>query len=93
MSNDFVLADGCRPLIEADDITVFMDENEIERAVFRVDGNQDPLPHCDPNSFGYALVMVNFIDASEGVAVCEVVELAALLNYGKDFEAEVIGYL
>lgn len=26
MSNDFVLAEGCRPSIEADDITICMDE-------------------------------------------------------------------
>lgn len=95
LDNEFELADGCETIHAAKDITIFYDQNGVERAVFRIDGNRDPLPHCDPNTFGYALIMINFIDAHEGVAICEVTHLASLLAgiSDEDFEAEVISLL
>lgn len=95
MDNEFELAEGCEAIHTSRDITIFYDKDRVERAVFRIDGNQDPLPHCDPNTFGYALIMINFIDAHEGVAICEVAHLASLLAgiSDEDFEAEVISLL
>ena len=91
MANRFVLADGCEPILEENGITVFLDEGGVERAVFNIDTNEDPLPHCDPNSFGYAIIMVNFKDLNEGIAICEVVELESLIQRSAEaFGAQVI---
>ncbi|MGR6092666.1 hypothetical protein ACU4IU_19090 [Brevibacterium sp. CSND-B09] len=90
MEHDFVLADECQPIIEAEGITIFVDPEGVDRAVFRIDDNQDPIPGCDPSEYGYALLMVNFIDSHEGVAICEVLHVQQLVDYGRDFSAEVV---
>lgn len=90
MVNDFELADGCKEILAEKDITVFTDTHGEQRAVFRIDNNQDPLPHCDPNRFGYALTMVNFIDGHEGVAICSVVDVTELLASHPNLGLEVI---
>lgn len=74
----FELTTDCEEIISADDLTIYYDRDGVERAVFRIDANQAPLPHCDPNTFGYALVMINYI--GEGVAICEVTHLASLIG-------------
>ncbi|MGV2822437.1 hypothetical protein ABZX73_16325 [Brevibacterium casei] len=93
MDSEFVLADGCEPLIEVKDLTIFIDPGGVVRAAFRIDSNQDPLPHCNPNKYGYALAMINFIDGNEGVAICEVVNIEEWLEYNKEFGVELIDNL
>ncbi|GAA1645581.1 hypothetical protein GCM10009700_35000 [Brevibacterium sanguinis] len=93
MASNFALAEGCEPLIEVEDLTVFTDPDGVERAVFLIDGNHDPLPHCNPNDFGYALTMINFIDGNEGVAICEVVNIREWLEYNKEFGLELVDNL
>ncbi|MGO2037001.1 MAG: hypothetical protein ACTH2U_11020 [Brevibacterium sp.] len=93
MASDFVLAEDCQPIVESKDLKIFTDPNGVERAVFRIDENQDPLPHCDPNSFGYALSMINFIDGNEGVAICEVVNVEEWVAYNQEFGLEVVAHL
>lgn len=88
--NDFVLAEGCEEILVQEDITVFIGPDGAERAVFRIDENQDPLPHCDPNRHGYALTMVNFIDGNEGIAICDVIRVSDLLSMSSDVEVEVV---
>lgn len=90
LASDFVLSDQCELVMEEQDITIFIGPDQVERAVFRVDEETDPLPHCDPNVYGYALVKVDFIDRNEGVAVCEVVHINSWLTYAKEFGVEVM---
>lgn len=93
MATEFVLADGCELLLEQEDLTVFTDPDGVERAIFRIDTNQDPLPHCNPNDHGYALTMINFIDGNEGVAICEVVDIREWVEYNKEFGMELVDNL
>lgn len=88
MVNDFVLTDECEEILVDKDITVFIGPYGQTRAIFRIDENQDPLPHCDPNRFGYALTMINFIDGNEGIAICNVVSVSEFLANYPDFELE-----
>lgn len=79
MSADgFVIGDSCTVLHDAPGFIVYTDAHGITRAVLSIDEDSNPLSGCDPNRHGYALVMVNYIDAAEGVAVCEVVSMAEL---------------
>lgn len=87
---EFELADGCEEIHRSKDIVIFYDPEGVTRAVFRIDQNQDPLPHADPNRFGWALTMINFIDGNEGVAICEVVNVRDLLAGVEGWEAEII---
>lgn len=87
---EFELADGCEEIHRSKDIVIFYDETGTTRAVFRIDENQDPLPHADPNGFGWALTMINFIDGHEGVAICEVVNIRDILVGVDEWEAEII---
>lgn len=90
MVNDFVLADGSEEILVDRDITVFIGPDGVERAAFRLDENEDPLPHCDPNRFGYALTMIQFIDGNNGFAVCEVMKLSDLLSLSAGIEMEMV---
>lgn len=90
MAGSFELSDACEALIEVDGLTVFIDPSGVERAVFLIDENQDPLPNCDPNRFGYALTGINFIDGNEGVAICEVVNVEDWIAFGKSWGLQVV---
>ena len=89
-TQEFELADGCKEIHRSKDIVIFYDTEGVTRAVFRIDQNEDPLPHADPNRFGYALTMINFIDGHEGVAICEVVNIRQFLSGIEEWEAEII---
>ena len=89
-TQEFELADGCKEIHRSKDIVIFHDPEGVARAVFRIDQNEDPLPHADPNRFGYALTMINFIDGNEGVAICEVVNIRQFLSGIEEWEAEII---
>lgn len=89
-TQEFELAEGCQPIHRSKDIVIFHDQEGVSRAVFRIDQNEDPLPHADPNRFGYALTMINFVDRHEGVAICEVVHISSLLSGVEEWEAEII---
>ena len=89
-TSEFELADGCKEIHRSKDIIIFHDPEGVTRAVFRIDQNQDPLPHADPNRFGWALTMINFIDRNEGVAICEVVNIRNILAGIGEWEAEII---
>src|SRR5699024_5744869 len=89
-TQEFELADGCKERHRSKDIVIFHAQEGVSRAVFRIDQNEDPLPHADPNRFGYALTMINFIDGHEGVAICEVVNIRQFLSGIEEWEAEII---
>lgn len=89
-TQEFELADGCKEIHRSKDIVIFYDETGTTRAVFRIDENQDPLPRADPNRFGWAMTMINFIDGNEGVAICEVVNIRDILAGVDGWEAEII---
>ena len=87
---EFELADGCEEIHRSKGIVIFYDQTGTTRAAFRIDENQDPLPHADPNRFGWALTMINFIDGHEGFAICEVVNIRNILAGIGEWEAEII---
>lgn len=89
-TQELELADGCKEIHRSKGIVIFHDPEGVTRAVFRIDENQDPLPHADPNRFGWALTMINFIDGNEGVAICEVVNVRDLIAGIEGWEAEII---
>ncbi|WP_166821854.1 hypothetical protein [Brevibacterium limosum] len=80
MSNEFVLSDGCEELLAAEGIRVFVGPDGLDRAVFYIDSERNPLPGCDPNEFGYAVTQINYIEQAEGVAVCEVMKISELVD-------------
>lgn len=88
--NDFVLAEGCEEILVQEDITVFIGPDKVKRAVFRVDEDEDALPHADPNKFGYVLTFINFVDGNRGVAICDVMSITDLLASASGFEEEAI---
>ena len=89
-TQEFELADGCEEIHRSKDIVIFYDPEGVTRAVFRIDQNEDPFPHADPNRFGWALTFKNFIDGNEGVAICEVVNIRDILAGVDGWEAEII---
>ena len=76
----FELVDGAEAVVTADDLSVYYGVDGVLRAVFRTDGQGDPLPHCDPAQHGYALTVLCFADSTERVAIAEVVDVERLLS-------------
>lgn len=84
------LAPDCEPLIEEEHIKIFEGPDGTTRALFHIDEDKDPLPGADPNDYGWALMMVNFIDGNDGFAICEVTHIGTLLGNLPDLGAEVV---
>lgn len=75
--NRFELAADCETIISADDLTIYLDRDRVERAVYACEVDGLPLPSCDPESYGFGLVM---LDAVLGdVAIAQVANLAELV--------------
>lgn len=75
----FELNTDCETIHEQEDLIIFYEPDGAERAVFRIDENQDPLPHCHPELHEYGLVALDVMDAREGIAIAEVTHLPTLL--------------
>lgn len=77
-STSFDLPESAEVLADDLGITIYLDDDGIERAAFWIDGSGDPLSPCDPEQFGYAEVLRTGTDVSAGVGMAEVVDVLAV---------------
>lgn len=84
------LSEECETLLDKEHIRIFEGPDGTTRALFHIDEDKNPLPGADPNDYGWALMMVNFIDGNDGFAICEVTHIGTLLGNLPDLGAEVV---